>query len=1203
MEFATRTEVSTVVPHSNADAQDYHWGLTRFLDEARTLARFDHPHLNRVYRFFESNGTAYMVLEYINGETLADRLSREPFLEEDALQRLLDEVLSGLEVMHEAGYVHRDIKPGNLMLRAEDGSAVVLDFGAARQAVGQRSKPITSILTPGYAPIEQYDSKADDVGPWSDIYALGMMAYRCISGLGDSELPDAVTRGRIQRKGQVDLTPAIEAGKGRYSSKLLEAIDWAMAVDEGDRPQSVDAWRQALAGGGRRKSSPKSVRKVTTRQTRSTTPEHTGMRWSSVALTVVIVALVGVGAWWGWQTYPELFGQGEVDPPAVTGQEAPTDMPGETPQDVKTGETGEALASTEQTPSPGNEEIEQPASKEPALSPEEAEVTRLLAAAEADLKARRLTSPVGNNAWERYQEVLKLDSSNPDAVRGMGRVIENYMEFFGAAVEQEAFDKASGYLTRIRELHPDSPVLEAGEQRLEAAKKARTDRLAEQERQRQAEETARQVELERQRIAQAIEARWTAFEAALEAEDLDEAKHILAQVRDLNPEDQGLAAGEQRLEVERQALLERQQQEASAIKLASDARKLTENPNYWAYPGGNYNNWRYSELDQINNNNAGDLVAAWTFPTGRLQGHEGGPLVLPPAATGLETDHLFIHSPFPNDVFAIDLETLKITWDFVPPQDEAETVPKMCCDIVNRGLGYSMGQIYLQAADTTLYALNAKNGSIVWSAKNGADIPRYQGGPYGPARGMTNTNAPHPIKDKVFTGCSGAEFGVRCWIAAYNARDGSLAWRAFSMGSDADILFDENTTSMGRRVGRDSSLKTWCAFDAARSTGKSSWGEMALRANSGAGRVCRLTSDQWQIGGGSVWGWFSADFDENLMYYGSGNPGTWNPVVRPGDNKWSMSIFARDIDTGVARWVYQMTPHDEWGYDGVNEMILADMRVKGNATPALVHFDRNGFGYTMNRKTGELLVAEKYDPAVNWATHVDMRTGYPQVVNEFSTHYNGQDVTSKDICPATLGTKNQQPAAYSPKTGLFYVPTNHVCMTHEPVSYEAGGVTYEQAAGSWYVNANLTMFPAGQVMGNRTTNTGNFIAWDAGEGKIVWSIPERWSVWSGALATNGDVVFYGTLDGYAKAIDASSGKLLWQFKTPSGIIGNFNTWSHKGKQYVGVLSGIGGWAGVVVAVPILCDMSGDAALGAVGVFRELCNEVRNNGVLMVFSLP
>ena len=310
-------------------------------------------------------------------------------------------------------------------------------------------------------------------------------------------------------------------------------------------------------------------------------------------------------------------------------------------------------------------------------------------------------------------------------------------------------------------------------------------------------------------------------------------------------------------------------------------RELMKDSNYWVFPGGNYNNWRYSELDQINNKNAGDIVAAWTFSTGRLQGHEGGPLVLPPSETGLDVDTLYIHASFPNDVFAINLETLEITWDFVPPQDEAETVPKMCCDIVNRGLGYSMGQIYLQAADTTLYALNPKDGSIVWSTKNGADVTEAQGGPYGPKNGMTNTNAPHPIKDKVFTGCSGAEFGVRCWIAAYNASDGSLAWRAFSMGPDADILFDENTTSMGEPVGADSSLNTWCAFDAEVSTGKSSWGEMALRANSGADRACKETSDQWKIGGGSTWGWWPADFDENLMYYGNGNPGTWNPVVRP----------------------------------------------------------------------------------------------------------------------------------------------------------------------------------------------------------------------------------------------------------------------------------------------------------------------------------
>jgi lanthanide-dependent methanol dehydrogenase len=607
-----------------------------------------------------------------------------------------------------------------------------------------------------------------------------------------------------------------------------------------------------------------------------------------------------------------------------------------------------------------------------------------------------------------------------------------------------------------------------------------------------------------------------------------------------------------------------------------EVRTLTQNPNYWAFPGGNYDNHRFSALKQINSGNAGKVVTAWTFSTGVLRGHEGGPLVLPSSATGLPGDTLYIHAAFPNNTFAIDLDTLGIIWHFEPQQDFDVTVPVMCCDTVNRGLGYSMGQIYLQQADTVLVALNAKTGAVVWTAQNGGDIPASLGGPYGPTSGMTNTNAPHPIKDKIITGCSGAEFGVRCWLAAYNAKDGSLAWRAFSMGPDADMLFDANTTSLGKKVGKDSSLNSW-------------------------------KGDQWKQGGGSTWGWWPADFNENLVYYGNGNPGTWNPVVRPGDNKWSMSMFARDIDTGVAKWVYQMTPHDEWDYDGVNEMILADFKVGGKMTKALVHFDRNGFGYTMDRVSGALLVAEKYDPAVNWATGVDLKTGLPQRVVSKSTHGNGEDVVSKDICPAALGTKDEQPAAYSPDTGLFYVPTNHVCMTYEPVSYAAGGNEY--VSGQAFVNANLTMYPAGAVCPDCPNNNaakdnmGNMIAWDASTGKIAWSIPEQYSVWSGVLATAGGVVYYGNLEGWAKAVDATSGKLLWKFKTPSGIIGNFNSWAHSGKQYVGVLSGIGGWAGAVAAIPGLAAAPDTAALGAVGGYRGLLQHSRAGGTLMVFALP
>ncbi|MCG8361282.1 MAG: PQQ-binding-like beta-propeller repeat protein, partial [Kiloniellales bacterium] len=280
--------------------------------------------------------------------------------------------------------------------------------------------------------------------------------------------------------------------------------------------------------------------------------------------------------------------------------------------------------------------------------------------------------------------------------------------------------------------------------------------------------------------------------------------------------------------------------------------------------------------------------------------------------------------------------------------------------------------------------------------------------------------------------------------------------------------------------------------------------------------------------------------------------------------------------------------HDEWDYDGVNEMMLVDMEVKGEPRKALVHFDRNGFAYTMDRETGELLVAEKFDPAVNWATHVDMETGRPQVVAKYSTAQNGEDVNTEGICPAALGTKDQQPAAYSPRTGLFYVPTNHVCMDYEPfrVSY---------TAGQPYVGATLSMYPA-----PGGTHLGNFIAWDADKGEIVWSLPEPCSVWSGALSTSGGVVFYGTLEGYLKAVDADTGALLYKFKTPSGIIGNVMTYVHDGKQYVAVLSGIGGWAGIGLAAGLTEDTAG---LGAVGAYKALSNYTNLGGQLTVFALP
>jgi len=573
--------------------------------------------------------------------------------------------------------------------------------------------------------------------------------------------------------------------------------------------------------------------------------------------------------------------------------------------------------------------------------------------------------------------------------------------------------------------------------------------------------------------------------------------------------------------------------------------KLEKDPKQWVTQTGNYANQRYSTLNQITKDNVGKLQVAWTFSTGVLRGHEGGPLVI--------GDVMYVHTPFPNIVYALDLNNDgAILWKYEPKQDP-NVIPVMCCDTVNRGVAYADGKIILHQADTTLVALDAKTGEVKWSVKNGD-----------PSIGETGTSTPVVVKDKVLVGISGGEFGVRGSLTAYNLKDGSKAWRAYSMGPDSDTLLDpDKTTHLGKPVGKDSGTATW-------------------------------EGEQWKIGGGTTWGWYSYDPALNLVYYGTGNPSTWNPKQRPGDNRWSMTIFARDPDTGVAKWAYQMTPHDEWDYDGINEMILADIKVKGQDRKALVHFDRNGLGYTLDRETGELLVAEKYDPAVNWTTGVDMdknspNFGRPAVVAKYSTDKNGEDVNSTGICPAALGTKDQQPAAFSPETGLFYVPTNHVCMDYEPMR-----VSY--TAGQPYVGATLSMYPAPNSHGGM----GNFIAWDAGEGKIVWSKPEQFSVWSGALATAGNVVFYGTLEGYLKAVDPADGKELFKFKTPSGIIGNVTTYEHGGKQYIAILSGVGGWAGIGLAAGLTDP---NAGLGAVGGYAGLKKYTNLGGQLTVFALP
>ena len=433
-----------------------------------------------------------------------------------------------------------------------------------------------------------------------------------------------------------------------------------------------------------------------------------------------------------------------------------------------------------------------------------------------------------------------------------------------------------------------------------------------------------------------------------------------------------------------------------------------------------------------------------------------------------------------------------------------------------------------------------------------------------PKVGAVNTNAPHIFKDKVITGISGGEWGVRGFLAAYDINTGKQVWKAYSTGPDAEMLIDPDKTMTWtdgalKPVGKDSSLKTW-------------------------------KGDQWKTGGGTTWGWYSYDKALNLLYYGTGNPSTWNPAQRPGDNKWSMTIFARDVDTGMAKWAYQMTPYDEWDFDGVNEMVLADINVKGKPTKALVHFDRNGFGYTLDRTTGALLVAEKYDPAVNWATqrrHEDRpaagrwpSTRRPRMV---------RTSTRKASAPRRSAPRTSSLRRSIRRTSRFYVPTNHVCMDYEPFKVD-------YVAGQPYVGATLSMFPA-----PGGTNMGNLIAWDAGTGKIVQSKPEKFSVWSGVLVTAGGIACYGTLEGYLKCVDANDiNKDLFKFKTPSGIIGNVFTYEHKGKQYIGVFSGIGGWAGIGMAAGLEKDRTASVPSGG---YKELRDYTELGGSLTVFALP
>ena len=558
----------------------------------------------------------------------------------------------------------------------------------------------------------------------------------------------------------------------------------------------------------------------------------------------------------------------------------------------------------------------------------------------------------------------------------------------------------------------------------------------------------------------------------------------------------------------------------------------------WIRPAKDLASTRFSSLTEITTQSVKQLAVKGTFSTGIPKGHEAAPIVV--------NNTMYIVTPFPNFVFALDLTQpgAPVKWKYEPkPLAAAQGVA--CCDVVNRGAVYADGLLVFNTLDNRTIALDAQTGQEKWVATLG-DINK----------GETITMAPLIVKDKVLVGNSGGEMGVRGWLTALDLESGDVAWRAYSTGPDKDVL-------IGAR------FKPFYKQDQGTDLGVSTW-----------------PPDAWKIGGGTVWGWISYDPGLNLVYYGTGNPGPWNPDQRPGDNKWTSGTFARDADTGEAVWAYQWSPHDLWDYDGVNEQILLDLPINGQTRQTLVRPERNGYIYVLDRKTGEVLSADQF-VHVTATLGIDTKTGRP-IENEQKKPSVG--IVTREICPAAPGAKDWQPSAYSPQTGLLYLPSNNLCMDHE--SLEANYI-----AGTPYVGANVRMYagPGG--------HRGEFMAWDPVGRKQAWTIKEKYPVWSGTVVTAGGVAFYGTMDGWFKAVDAKDGTLLWQFKTGSGIIGQPITYKGPdGKQYVAVLSGVGGWAGAIVSGG-LDPRDATAALGFVNAMTDLPQDSTPGGTLYIFGLP
>jgi len=549
---------------------------------------------------------------------------------------------------------------------------------------------------------------------------------------------------------------------------------------------------------------------------------------------------------------------------------------------------------------------------------------------------------------------------------------------------------------------------------------------------------------------------------------------------------------------------------SSGARANDSVVKAVSDPNGWAIAGHDYGNTRFSPLKQITSDNVGKLQLAYSLSLASLRSNESSPVVV--------GDTLYVSSSWgPKNVYAVNAATGVQKWLYQPDIPD-DVLQYACCDVNNRGVSYADGKIFVGRLDGKLTALDAATGKELWTST----VVDYK-------QGSVITSPPLIVRDKVITGFGGGEYGVRGALLAFDVKTGKQLWQSFTV-------------------------------PAAGEPGSETWkGDTGLH------------------GGGAAWLVGSYDAKTDTVYWGTSNPGPWNTGVRStGDgnfgkltNLYTASTLAIDPNTGKIKWHIQGTPADAWDYDGVNELLLADLKIGGASTPVLMKADRNGFFFVANRETGKVISAEKYVFA-NWAKKWDVNT---MRAEEDPDKRPGPGHPAKDICPNLIGGKNWQPMSFNPQTGLVYIPTNNVCM-----DWGVSDVSYKR--GVFYLGAE---FPTKEGPGGFL---GELVAWDPVANKKVWGVKEDLPFNGGTLSTGGNLVFSGNLHGDFRAFDAKTGKVLWSKNLGTGIGAGPVTYSVGGKQYVAVV------VGRTAALP--------AFLGEVG--KKMVAAAPEGGALFVFSL-